>query len=231
MKQGTLYALIVIVVGIAVIVGGHLVMNNRNQTQGNAQVVNTTPTADKQIDSKPAPVTDRVPGRFACVGEYCDGSMDGDDHLQKYTVLQIPLITDGGNLGCGAKLFFAPHTVPKTTAVLDETYKLLFDIKPVPEIPADGFRNVVGVYTKLHYDSVALIDGTAKVFLTGNMYGPGHCAEPEFRAQIEQAALQFPSVQKLEVYLNNALFDWCSLDVSDGEGPCPEKPQYWTVTK
>ncbi len=175
--------------------------------------------------------SDRVPSRFACVGEYCDGSMESDNYLEKYTVLQIPLITDGGNLGCGAKIFFAPHAVPKTTAVLDATYKLLFDIKQEPEISADGFRNVVGAYTQLFYDSVTLNNGVAKLYLSGTMYGPGHCAEPELRAQIEQAALQFSTVQKLEVYLNGKIFDWCTMDMSDGEGPCPEKPQLWITEK
>jgi hypothetical protein len=171
---------------------------------------------------------DRTPKRFACVGEYCDGSMSGE---LNFTTIKIPLVDDGGNVGCGARIFFAPHTVPKTTAVLDATYKLLFDIKPVPEIPEDNFRNTLGAYTKLFYDSVTLNNGTAKLYLTGSMYGPGHCAEPEVRAQIDQAALQYDSVKKLEVYLNGQLFNWCSMDVSDGEGPCPEKPQYWTANK
>jgi hypothetical protein len=174
---------------------------------------------------------ERTPTEPICVGEYCDGSMESDDYLKKYTVLQIPLTTDGGNLGCGAKLFFAPHAVPKTTGVMDATYQLLFNLKPTPEIMEDGFRNVVGAYTQLFYDSVTLNNGVAKLYLSGTMYGPGHCAEPELRAQIEQAALQFDTVKKLEVYLNKKIFDWCTMDMSDGEGPCPENPQYWIVNK
>ncbi len=188
------------------------------------------PIPSKPVDNNQS-IKTRVPSNYVCVGEYCDGSMDSDDYKEKYTVLQIPLITDGGNLGCGAKLFYAPHAVSKTTAVLDATYRLLFDLKPTPEIPADGFRNVVGAYTQLFYDRVILQNGVAQLYLTGTMYGPGHCAEPELRAQIDQAALQFPTVQKLEVYLNGKIFDWCTMDMSDGEGPCPEKPQLWITQK
>jgi hypothetical protein len=173
----------------------------------------------------------RTPTEPICVGEYCDGSMSGDDYLEKYTVLQIPLTADGGTIGCGAKIVFAPHAVSKTRGVMDATYKLLFDLKPSSEIVEDGLRNVVGAYTHLFYDSVTLKNGTAKLYLSGSMYGPGHCAEPELRAQIEQGALQFETVNKLEVYLNGELFNWCEMDMSDGEGPCPEQPQYWVVSK
>lgn len=177
-------------------------------------------------------IKNRVPTKPICVGEYCDGSMSGDDYKEKYTVLQIPLTTDGGNLGCGAKLFFAPHAVPKTTAVLDATYRLLFDLKPTPEISADGFRNVVGAYTQLWYDRVTLVDGVAKLYLTGTMRGPGHCAEPELRAQIDQSALQFPTVQKLEVYLNGKVFDWCTMgDADPSESGCDKTPKYWINSK
>jgi hypothetical protein len=171
----------------------------------------------------------RLPKQFACVGEYCDGSMSGESN---FTVVKIPLVTDGGNIGCGAKIFFAPHTVPKTTAVVDAIYKLLFDIKPVPEIAADGFRNVVGNYTQLWYDHVIVSNGIARLYLTGSMYGPGHCAEPELRAQINQAVFQFDIINKIEVYLNGKLFDWCSMsDADPSESGCDKNPKYWIDSK
>jgi hypothetical protein len=172
---------------------------------------------------------ERLPKRFACVGEYCDGSMSGESN---FTVVKVPLVTDGGTIGCGAKIFFAPHTVPKTVAVVDATYKLLFDIKPLPEIAADGFRNVVGNYTQLWYDHVIVSSGVAKLYLTGTMYGPGHCAEPELREQIDQAAFQFDTINKIEVYINNKLFDWCSMsDADPSESGCDKNPKYWIDSK
>lgn len=177
-------------------------------------------------------IKERVPSRFACVGEYCDGSMSGDDYLEKYTVLKIPLIKEVGNIGCGVGIFFAPHTTDKTDAILDATYKLLFDIKQWPEIKEDGFRNTVAAFSKTYYDHVVLEkDGTARVYLLGQMNSPGTCADPEFKAQIEQVAFQFNTVKKIEVYLNNKLFDWCVLDLSDGEGFCKDGPRYWITSK
>lgn len=173
----------------------------------------------------------RVPSRFACVGEYCDGSMYGDNHKEVFTVVRIPLIKDGGNIGCGADIFFAPHAVPKTEKVLETTYKLLFDIKYGPEFPLDGFRNTVAAFEKTFFEKVTLDSGIAKIYLSGNIMSPGTCADPEFRAQIEAAAFQFDSVKEIQVYLNDKRFDWCQLDVSDGEGVCKVGPQYWITVK
>lgn len=186
----------------------------------------TTTVPELSLEKK-----ERIPTKFACVGEYCDGSMSGGDFLEKNTVINIPLVRDGGTVGCGAQVFFAPHTVPKTTTVLNATYKLLFDIKAAPEIPTDGFRNTIAGYTKLFYDNVSLENGTAKVYLTGSMYGPGHCAEPEIQSQMIQAALQYSTVNKVEIYVNGKIFDWCSMDESDGEGSCPEVPKLWVGKK
>lgn len=182
----------------------------------------------QQID----PVTgNRIPSRYACVGEYCDGSMYGDNHKEIFTVLQIPLIKDGGNIGCGADIFYAPHAIPKTEQVLDNTYRMLFDIKHSPEISADGFRNTVAAFDRTFYDRVTLQNGIAKVYLTGNIMSPGTCADPEFKAQIEAVAFQFESVKEIQVYLNDQRFDWCTLDVSGGEGFCKAGPRYWITIK
>lgn len=224
-----------IIIGIIILLAGYLIIDHYTDfaflNPNPEETVNLGSELESEIEPEtelePSEENIRVPSRFACVGEYCDGSMESDDYLEKYTVLSIPLIKDGGTIGCGADLFFAPHAVNKTVTPLDATYELLFDIKPTPEIPEDGFRNIVGVYDRLFYDHVTLTDGTAKVYLTGNMYGPGHCSIPELRAQISQAALHFDTVDTVEVYLNNEIYDWCEQDLSDGEGPCPENPQLW----
>jgi hypothetical protein len=214
-----------IIVVLILLVGVYLLLEKDTTT---APVPPPTTDAVQEI---PTPQTDRMPSKYVCVGEYCDGSMD-DDNPASRTVLQIPLIKDGGSVGCGVGIFFAPHAVPKTTRVLDATYRLLFDLKATPEIAADGFRNTVGAYTKLHYQSVSIKDGTAKLMLTGTMYGPGHCAEPELREQINQAAFQFGSVKKIEVYLNGTLFDWCTTsDADPSESRCDTTPRYWIDTR
>jgi len=234
--------IIILVILALIILGGYFYFNNLTQETNNLIEENQNNVPLDKTDEilieeeKDLPINsnlelERKPSRYACVGEFCDGSGSGNP-VSSYTVLQIPLIKEGGNIGCGVGIFYAPHVTKKTEAVLDATYRLLFDIKLTPEIPEDGFRNTVGSYLRLHYDSVSIKNGTAKLLLSGQMYGPGHCAEPELRAQINQAAFQFDSVNKIEVYLNGKLFDWCVLDVADVEvSKCDKIPQYWIDTK
>lgn len=193
-----------------------------------------TSTSSSSGNSKPSqdlniPKVERIPTRYACVGEYCDGSMSGES--EKYTVIKLPFIKEGGEIGCGVSVFYSLDTVPKTTAVLEATYKRLFDIKMWPEIKEDGFHNTVASFNYLYFDKATLQDGLVKVYLLGQVTSPGTCADPEFKAQIEAVAFQFPNVSKIEVYLNNKLFDWCLLDVSDGEGGCNKSPKYWITEK
>ena len=220
--NGIIVAVVLLIIAGAV----YFVAPKKQESEKVEQTPNAT-VEDKVITG------DRVPSRYVCVGEFCDGSGGDAGMPQDFTVVQIPLIKDGGSIGCGVGIFFAPHTVePKTSAVLDATYRLLFDLKPRPEVESDGFWNTVGDYVGLHYKSVSVIDGTAKLMLTGNMGGPGHCAEPAFRAQINQAAFKFDSVKKIEVYLNGKLFDWCSTsDADPSEDKCDTTPKYWIDTK
>lgn len=175
------------------------------------------------------PEGERNPDREICVGEYCDGSMSGEDN---FTVVQIPLITSGGDIGCGNKVFLSPYTVePKTKAVMDATYEVLFDLKPRSEIEADDIHNIVGTETKLWYDSVTLEDGVATLSLAGKPQNVSHCAAPAFRAQIEEAALQFDTVDTLQVYLNGDLWDWCDYEEADPqESGCDTTPKYWIAS-
>ncbi len=218
-----LLVIIIILLSISLI---YLFYNNSNK------IVNNLPPIDiisnNGDDTKPE--LDRVPSRYACVGEYCDGSMGGEQ--DSLTILRIPLVTSGGSVGCGSKIFFAPHMTSKTSTVLDATYKMLFDLKSQPEVKSDDIRNPIGDYTKLFYKSVTIENGVAKVMLTGSMYGPGHCSYPEIREQINQSAFQFDTVKRIEVYLNGKIFDWCSVsDADPSESKCDINPKYWIDVK
>lgn len=158
-----------------------------------------------------------------CVGEFCNG--DGSEDTQGQTTINVPLIFGQGNIGCGVGMAFMPYTVPQTTGVMGATYEKLFLLS---QQPLNTYSNVVAAWPQLNYQSVSLTSGLAKVYLTGSMNGgPGHCSIPSMRAQISQAALQFPTVNTVEVYLNGVIYDWCAMDESGGEGGCPGIPQLW----
>ena len=172
----------------------------------------------------------RNPSRSICVGEYCDGSMSGEDD---FTVVNIPLISGSGDVGCGSGLIFDPHVVkPKTVAVLDATYRTLFELKARSDIESDDIRNLVGQEDRLFYKGVSISDGVARLQLEGLTYKIAHCAIPEFRAQIEQSALQFDTVDSIEVYLNGDPWDWCEYsDADPSEDGCDQNPKLWITQK
>ncbi|MBC7766933.1 hypothetical protein H7Y21_02995, partial [Arenimonas sp.] len=61
---------------------------------------------------------------------------------------------------------------------------------------------------ELFFDNVSTENGTAKIYLLGKI-GPlnGVCDDPRLRIQLEETALQFPTVQKVEFYLNGTKTD------------------------
>lgn len=225
----SIITIIILVAGTLLIVWAlpqdHLVSVIEEKEQ-ETEIQEQDPVSEKpDIDYK-----ERTPNREICVGEYCDGHMSGEDD---FTVVHVPLLSEGGEIGCGDDIFLAPHTVkPKTTAVLDATYQTLFELKPDPEIEADNIRNVVGTETQLWYDGVILKDGLASLYLTGRTQNIVHCSVPAFRAQIEQAAFQFESVDSIEVYINDEKWDWCDYSEADPqESGCDTAPKYWVTEK
>ncbi len=151
---------------------------------------------------------------------------DNDDKARSVTI-SVPYISGEGDVGCGMGIKFVSHQVPYTKGVLNAVYTKLFDRS---QDIAPEYRNTVQAY-ELTYDSVTLSDGVARVYLSGSMYGPDHCALPELRALINQAAFQFDTVDTVTVYLNGEIYDWCEKDLSDGESGCPTKQQLWIDKK
>ncbi len=151
---------------------------------------------------------------------------DDDDQAHSVTI-SVPYIFGTGDIGCNVGIKFVPYQVPYTKGVLNAVYTKLFDRS---QDIAPAYRNTVHEY-ELTYDSVTLSDGVARVYLSGNMYGPDHCALPELQALIDQAAFQFDTVDTVMVYLNGEIYDWCEKDVSGGETGCPAEEQLWIDKK
>lgn len=152
-----------------------------------------------------------------------------------FTLIQVPLVSyqsgQIGPFGCGAYITFTSLEIPETTGVLHAVYDNIFN-----QISSDvsgenaDIQNVIATQTGLTYDSVEIVNGAASLYLSGTIM-TNSCADPAFRGQIEAAAFQFDTVESLTVFVNGQIFDWCSLDQSDGEGPCPETPQLWIVNQ
>jgi spore germination protein GerM len=162
---------------------------------------------------------------------------DGDDFAPEdvnnmsgdTTAVMVPLVTenaddaDFGPFGCLAYLKFIPKEVPQTQAVLAATYNWLFSNPS----NIDGYYNTVASQTNLNFSSVEIVNGVAKIYLTGFVMG-NHCGDATFAAQIEQAALQYPTVSNIEVYVNDQLYNWCAIsDADPSEDGCDTTPKLW----
>lgn len=145
------------------------------------------------------------------------------------TTIMVPLIDNNigqfGPFGCGAYLTFVQRQVPQTSAVLNATYDWLFSNPASSD--GDNYYNTIATQTNLDFSSVEIVNGTAKVYLTGNVMG-AHCGDATFAAQIEQAAFQYPTVSGIEVYVNGEIFDWCDIsDADPEESGCDTTPKLW----
>lgn len=207
------------VLAIGILILGYLFINKKDNTD----VILDIPVGDTQDEkdnenSYPPEVTN-PPAQNA--GEMA-------------TIL-VPLITqssigaDFGPFGCGAYLSFVPRQVPQTSAVLNATYNWLFS-NPA-SFDGGNYYNTVATQTNLDFQSVEIVNGTAKVYLTGSVMDYG-CSFAVFAGQIEQAALQYPTVSGIEVHVNGEVFDWCSISQADPEeSGCDENPKPWNSQK
>ncbi len=150
-----------------------------------------------------------------------------DDEKSDNVTISVPYISGTGDIGCNVGIKFVSYRIPYTKGVLNAVYTTLFDRS---QDIAPAYRNTVHAY-ELTYDSVTLSDGVVRVYLSGSMYGPDHCALPELQTLIDQAAFQFDTVDTVIVYLNGEIYDWCEKDLSGGETGCPAEKQLWIDTK
>lgn len=138
---------------------------------------------------------------------------------------RIPLVTDQptafGPFGCDSYLRFEAFEVPETVGVLRATYGVLFsEARPGNLVEADD---------NLSFDRVEIIDGFVDLYLSGDIDASA-CDIPALRAQIEEAAFQFGTVEGIAVYLNGQVYDWCTGQFAGGD-LCAEGPQYWIIDK
>jgi hypothetical protein len=94
-----------------------------------------------------------------------------------------------------------PTTMPLTAAM-----EMLFSLD---RTDVEGFYNFMAkTNDTLSFDRTAVENGIARIYLTGELSGlAGVCDDPRAQIQIEETALQFPTVHTVEIYLNGELTD------------------------
>ena len=128
------------------------------------------------------------------------GSTEGETSEVLVAFLDTAGNTNGKARGCD-KVVMVPYTIEKTTAPLTIALYILFDIDAED---ANGlFSFIARTNDTLKFDRATVVDGTANVYLTGELSGlAGVCDDPRAAIQIEETALQFPTVTRVQIYLN-----------------------------
>lgn len=106
----------------------------------------------------------------------------------------------GPKIGCNDSVIPVRVEFPPTTAPLTTALERLLALK-------DQFYGQSGLYNVLYQstlqlEKVTVQNGTATIRLTGQLRLSGVCDAPRVQAQIEQTALQFSSVQDVDIFLN-----------------------------
>jgi hypothetical protein len=107
----------------------------------------------------------------------------------------------GKSRGCD-NVVMATRTVPATSAPLTAALKALF-AEPEGTQPSTAYNFIARTKSTLKFDHATVVDGTANIYLTGSLSGlAGVCDDPRASIQLEETALQFATVKKVQLYLN-----------------------------
>ncbi|MSR86693.1 hypothetical protein EXS70_00770 [Candidatus Peribacteria bacterium] len=133
---------------------------------------------------------------------------------QKHTVkvfLTMPEDTGakGKMIGCNDILVSVDREVPNTKAMLQASIEALLSL-PITYnadgLPSPFFGNSQmynALYqSKLQLQKATIVNGTANIYLTGELMTGGVCDDPRVIAQVEETARQFPTVQRVQTWIN-----------------------------
>jgi hypothetical protein len=138
----------------------------------------------------------------------------GDPPTVDTVLLYFVAIGDDGQrgeaFGCNDSLVAVEHSIEPATAPLRAAYEALLAID-AEQYPGTDLTNALSGWN-LQVDSLSLENGEAQVYLSGTWtWVGGVCEVPRVQRQLEDVALQFGTVDSVQVYINNTsleeLFD------------------------
>lgn len=108
----------------------------------------------------------------------------------------------GKKIGCGDSVLLVEQDIPYTTGVLRSALEALLALGAQP----NGYYNALAA-SALSIDEVVIEDGVATIELSGALSLGGVCDSPRVEAQLEETALQFESVESVEIFINGTPID------------------------
>ncbi|MEZ4711778.1 MAG: LysM peptidoglycan-binding domain-containing protein [Caldilineaceae bacterium] len=129
---------------------------------------------------------------------------DDGGNLFTRTNIYLVALEDAGRsgmeIGCGDSVVTVEVPIEPTVAPLTTALGALFDID-------ERFYGQSGLYNALYQsdlsvDSIDITDGVASLYLSGALRVGGVCDEPRVRAQLEETALQYSTVDEVRIFFN-----------------------------
>jgi LysM repeat protein len=126
-----------------------------------------------------------------------------------YTQIFLLALGDNGAsgrpAGCGDSAVGVWVEAPPSQAVLRTSLETLLSLR-------DPFHRQSGLFNALHRSRLTLSDlqlanGVATMRLTGQLVAEGYCERSQVRAQLEQTALQFATVNQVVIFVNGNRFN------------------------
>jgi hypothetical protein len=106
----------------------------------------------------------------------------------------------GPRVGCGDSLVAVTREAPSTGDRLAAVVSLLLSLEGT-QYGRSGLYNALG-QSALKLDRAVLIDGVARIELSGRLVLAGTCDAPRVEAQLRETVLQVDSVKSVSVTLN-----------------------------
>ncbi|MFZ2887201.1 MAG: GerMN domain-containing protein [Minisyncoccia bacterium] len=199
--------LVSIVAVLALIAAAYVVLF-QNQNEKAPILDDVCPQGTTRVGEGCMPLRDECEGRGDSyeyndmTGECINTAPQAESMEIKIALLDTTGAGAGKKRGCDA-VNMVTRTVPKSPAVLDAALKALFAEPTTPAQPDTAFNFIARTNSTLKYDHATITNGTANIYLLGSLSGlAGVCDDPRAAAQIEETALQFGAVTKVQLYLN-----------------------------
>ncbi len=134
---------------------------------------------------------------------------DGENSLFTTTnIYLIALEDDGRNgqeTGCDDSVLPVEVEIEPTVSPLTTALETLFNID-------ERFYDESGLYNALYRTDLAveridIVDDVATIYLTGDFAIGGVCDSPRVRAQLEETALQYATVDEVQIFVNGESLD------------------------
>ncbi len=160
-----------------------------------------TNSPDNGLGANP-PVATTTPNGTATNTPPVTGTTTAETSTVKIAVLDTAGNSNGKARGCD-KVILIPWRVATTTAPLSAAMRALFGTSTTTF--GSWFNFIDRTNETLKFDRATVENGTANIFLTGSLTGlAGVCDDPRAAIQIEETALQFPTVQRVQIFLNGS---------------------------